>query len=104
MVTAGPRVGAQRGVALAVLVAAGLLSLPVVAAVLDGPSTEQLIVPAQVALMAAVGAVVGHRLPGVAGAGSTGARGAWVGALIGVTAALVGVALFSFALNGIFGP
>ena len=100
MTTAAPNAGTQRGIALALLLAAGILSLPVVAAFLDGESTEDLIVPVQLALMAALGAIVGYLLPGVAGAGSSQPRGAGFGALIGVAAGLVGVVLFYVLLNG----
>ena len=90
----------QRGIALALLGVAGILSLPTVAAFLDGESTEGLIVPVQLALMAALGAIVGYLLPGFAGAGSSRVRSAGFGALAGVAAALVGVVLFFVLLNG----
>ncbi len=100
MTTAASNTGKQRGIALALLVVTGILSLPVVAAFLDGESTEDLIVPVQLALMAALGAIVGYLLPGVAGAGSRRARSAGLGALVGVATALVGVVLFFVLLNG----
>jgi hypothetical protein len=103
MAGAGSRVGAQRAVALVLLVAAGIVSLPVAAAFLDGESTENLILPVQVAGMAVLGAIIGSLLPGVAGAGSSRKRGATWGALVGVAAALVGVALFFLLLNGFSG-
>ena len=98
MPTAETRSGLQRGVAVVLLLLAGILSLPVVAAFLDDGSTEDLIVPIQLAAMAAVGAVTGYLLPGVARLGSSSARSAMVGALIGVAAALVGVVVFSLLL------
>ena len=98
MPTAETKSGVLRGVAVVLLLLAGILSLPVVAAFLDGGSTEDLVVPVQLAVMAVVGAITGYFLPGVAGIGSSSARSALVGALIGVTAALAGIALFSLLL------
>lgn len=86
--------------AVVVLLIAGILSLPIVAAFLDGESTEDLIVPVQLAAMAAVGAIVGFLLPGIAGAGSSSARSAVLGALVGVATALAGVAIFFLLLGG----
>ena len=86
--------GVLRGVAVVFLLLAGLLSLPVAAAFLDGGSTEDLIVPIQLAAMAVVGAITGYLLPGVAGFGSSSARSAMVGTVIGVAAALGGIAVF----------
>ena len=83
---------------MVLLLLAGILSLPVVAAFLDGGSTEDLIVPIQLAVMAVVGAITGYLLPGVAGLGSSSARSAMVGALIGVAAALGGIAIFTLLL------
>ena len=45
-----------RGIAVVVLLATGIVSLPAVALVLDGPDTENLVLPAQLVLMAGVGA------------------------------------------------
>ena len=98
MPTAETKSRVQRGVAVVLLLLAGILSLPVAAAFLDGGSTEDLIVPIQLAVMAVLGAVVGYLLPGVAGFGSTSARSAMVGAVIGLAAALGGVAIFSLLL------
>jgi hypothetical protein len=98
MATAGMKTGIQRGVAVALLLAAGLLSLPLVAAVLDGQSTEDLIVPIQLGTMAVLGAIIGYLVPSVAGFGSSKARSAMVGAVIGVATALAGVALFALLL------
>jgi hypothetical protein len=98
MPTAGTKTGIQRGVALVLLIAAGILSLPVVAAFLDGESTESLIVPVQLGVMALLGAIAGYLLPAVAGFGSSSVRSAGVGALVGVATALAGVAVFSLLL------
>ena len=98
MATAETKTGIQRGVAVVLLLAAGILSLPLVAAFLDGQSTENLIVPIQLAVMAVLGAIIGYLLPGVAGFGSSSARSAMVGAIIGVATALAGVAVFALLL------
>ncbi len=98
MPTAGTKTGIQRAVALVLLIAVGILSLPVVAAFLDGESTEDLIVPVQLGVMAVLGAIVGYLLPAVARFGSSSVRSAGVGALAGVATALAGVAVFSLLL------
>ena len=90
--------GRPRGAAVVLLLLAGFLSLPVVAALTDGGSAEDLIVPIQLAVMAVLGAITGYLLPGLAGFGSTSARSAMVGTLIGLAAALGGVAIFSLLL------
>jgi hypothetical protein len=98
MPTAETKTGIQRGVVLVLLLAAGILSLPVVAAFLDGEPTETLIVPVQLGGMALLGAMAGYLLPAVAGFGSSRMRSAGVGALVGVATALAGVAVFSLLL------
>ncbi len=98
MATAETKTGIKRGVAVVFLVVLGLFSLPAVAAFLDGQSTESMIVPIALVLMALVGTITGYLLPGLAGFGSSTVRSAGVGALIGVAAALGGVALFSLLL------
>jgi len=80
---AGSKVGHQRGIALVLIIAAGIISFPLAAAFLDGPSTEDLIVPVHLVLMAVLGAVVGYLLPGLAGAGSSSVRSAATGVCIG---------------------
>jgi hypothetical protein len=84
-----------------VLLAAGLLSLPLAAYALDDQGTENWILPAQLGGMAVVGALLGVALPGFL-AGST-RRRALVGAAYGVGAAVVGVLLFFLLLNGFSG-
>ena len=98
MATVESRTGTRRAIALVLLLVAGILSLPIVAAFLDGSSTENLLVPVQVAAMAAVGAVVGYLVPGIAGADSSRARTAGLGALVGIATAVVGVAVFYLLL------
>ena len=100
MSNTGSKSGTQRGIALVLLVAVGVVSLPIVAAFLDGSSTEDLIVPVQLAVMALVGAIVGYLLPGLAGAGSSSARSAGFGALVGVAIALISAAVFFLLLSG----
>jgi peptidoglycan/LPS O-acetylase OafA/YrhL len=93
----------QRIAALALLLVAGVLSLPVAAAFLDGEGTENFIIPAQLVGMAAIGAVVGALLPGLARAGSSSGRAARIGAAIGVGMAILGVVVFFLLLNGFDG-
>ena len=93
----------QRVVGFLLLLVAGGLSLPAAAAFLDGEGTENWIVPAQLVGMALVGAAVGALLPGLAGAGSTSARAARIGAGLGLVFAIVGVAVFWLLLNGFEG-
>ena len=90
----------QRPLAVVLLLVAGVLSLPVVAAFLDGESTDQLIVPVQIALMVLVGALVGYALPGLGGSTSR-VRGAVTGVVVGVVAAVIGVAVFFLLLGGL---
>jgi hypothetical protein len=87
-------------VALALITIAGLVSIPVVAAFLDGPSTDDLIVPLAVVIMAALGAGVGYLVPGVGGPGSSTSRSVGSAALVGVAAALLSAALFFLLLSG----
>jgi hypothetical protein len=103
MASALDSAGVQRVIAVVVLVVAGVLSLPVAAAFVDGEGSENWILPAQLGGMAVVGAVVGRLLPGLAGEGSHRARAAWIGAAVGVGAALVGLVLFFLLLNGFDG-
>lgn len=94
---------AQRVVGALVLLVAGILSLPIVASFLDGANTEGWIIPVQLLLMAVIGAVVTITLPALAPPGvSTGVR-AFTGVGWGVIAALVGLLVFFFLLNGFDG-
>jgi hypothetical protein len=90
-------------VALVVLLAAGILSLPVAASFLDGESTENWILPVQLVAMAVVGAVVGRLLPGLAGADASARRATIRGLMTGVVMALVGVVIFFLLLSGFEG-
>ena len=93
----------KRVAAVVVLLALGVLSLPLVAYVLDGEGTENWILPVQLLLMAVVGAVVGRLLPEVAGEGATPRRAVVVGALVGVGAAVLGLVIFFLLLSGFGG-
>jgi hypothetical protein len=95
--------GLQRIVALVLLLGAGILSLPLAALAFDGEGTENYILPTQLAGMALFGAVVGYVLPGLAGAGATHRRSAWVGVGVGLLLAVVGVVVFFLLLNGFDG-
>ena len=86
-----------------VLLAAGLLSLPTAAALLGTRDTENWIVPAQLAAMAALGAVVALVVPGLARAGASRRRRALTGAWLGLLAAFLGVVLFWLLISGLRG-
>jgi hypothetical protein len=92
----------ERVVGLCMLVVAGILSLPIAAAALDGEGSENWIIPAQLGGMAVVGALVGLTIPALTGSGSP-ARRALLGALMGFGVALVGVIIFFLLLNGFDG-
>lgn len=93
----------QRVVGIVVLLGAGILSLPLTAAVLDGGDTESWIVPVQLLLMAAIGAGVALALPGLAPGAATTGRRALTGAAFGLLAALVGLLVFWLLLSGFGG-
>lgn len=94
---------AQRIAAVLILLAAGILSLPLAALFLDGEGQENWIVPAQLAAMALLGAVVGSLLPGLAGPSASAGRARLVGAVVGVGMALVGLVIFFLLLSGFDG-
>lgn len=93
----------QRVVGVVVLLGAGILSLPLTAAVLDGDGTENWIVPVQLVLMAGIGAAAAVALPALAPEAATTGRRALTGAGWGLLAALVGLAVFWLLLNGFGG-
>ena len=93
----------QRVIAVLVLLAAGILSLPLVAYFLDDQGNENWIFPVQLLAMALLGALVGRALPGLAGAEASSSRATLVGAGVGVVAAIVGVVLFFLLLSGFDG-
>src|SRR4051812_28820900 len=95
--------GLQRLVALALLLAAGIMSLPLAALAFDGEGTENLILPAQLAGMAVLGAVVGYLLPGLAGDAASRRRAVWVGVGVALLREVLGVVLFFLLLNGFDG-
>ncbi|HEV2797338.1 MAG TPA: hypothetical protein VGV65_06925 [Nocardioides sp.] len=94
---------AQRVVGIIVLLAAGILSLPVAASLLDGQGTENWILPVQLLAMAVVGAAVAVALPALAREGADTGRRVVTGIGWGLLAALVGVAIFWLLLNGFDG-
>lgn len=93
----------QRIAALLILLAAGILSLPIAAYFLDGEGQENWIVPAQLIGMAVLGAVVGSLLPGLAGPSADSGRARLIGAVTGVAMGLVGVLIFFLLLSGFDG-
>jgi hypothetical protein len=103
MVDARTAPGVQRLAALVLLLAAGVISLPLAATFIDGEGDENLILPAQLCGMALVGAVVGYLLPGLAGAGATTRRAVWVGVGVALLLAVLGVVIFFLLLSGFDG-
>jgi hypothetical protein len=95
--------GFQRLVALVLLLAAGIVSLPLAALAFDGEGSENLILPAQLGGMAVLGAVVGYLLPGLAGPTATHRRSAWVGVGVALLLAVLGVVVFFLLLSGFDG-
>ena len=93
----------QRLTGVLVLLVTGVLSLPLAAAFLDGEGTENWIIPAQLLVMALVGAAVTVALPALPPAGGTTGRRAVAGAGWGLLAAVVGVLVFWLLLNGFRG-
>lgn len=94
---------AQRAIGVVVLLVLGVFSLPAAAALLDGQGTENWVVPVQLAVMAALGAVLALGLPALARDGATTGRRALTGAWWGLLAAFVGVVVFWLLLNGFQG-
>ncbi len=90
-------------IAYVLLLAAGIVSLPVSAAFLDGQSTENWIVPAQLGAMAVIGALVGLVTPGLGRPTMSTTRRALFGVLLGLLAAMVGVVVFFLLINGFRG-
>ncbi len=93
----------QRVTGVAVLLATGVLSVPVAALLFDGQGTENWIIPVQLVAMAATGAAVTIALPALAREGATTARRARTGLWWGLLAAVVGVLVFWLLLNGFRG-
>jgi hypothetical protein len=96
-------VNTPRIVAGAGLVLLGMVSLPLVASVLDGEGTENWILPVQLLLMALVGAAVGRAVPALAGEGAGARRRVVVGALVGLAGAVLGLVVFFLLLSGLHG-
>jgi hypothetical protein len=94
---------AQRVIAIVVLLVAGILSLPLIASVLDGQGTENWIIPVQLLVMALVGVGLTFVLPAMARAGAPTGTRVLTGAAWGVAAAVVGLVVFWLLLNGFDG-
>ena len=93
----------QRIVGIVVLLASGILSLPVAAYFMDGQASENWIVPVQLLAMALIGASVTVALPALARAGAQAPRRTLAGVWWGLLAAFVGVLVFWVLLNGFRG-
>ncbi len=96
-------VGAQRALAVFVLLVAGILSLPLSATLFDAEGSENWIIPVQLAGMLVIGALVGSALPRIAGEDGTRSRAIRIGMLYAVGAVVVGVVLFFLLLSGFDG-
>jgi hypothetical protein len=94
---------AQRVVGAVVLLATGIFSLPLSAAIFDGEASENWIAPVQLLVMAGIGAGLAVALPALAREGASTGRRAMTGMWWGLLAALVGVLLFWFLVNGLNG-
>lgn len=94
---------AQRVVGIVVLLVAGMFSLPLSAYFFDDPDTENWVIVIQLVAMAAIGAAVTIALPALAREGASTGRRAMTGTWWGLLAALVGVLVFWFLLNGVRG-
>jgi uncharacterized membrane protein YeaQ/YmgE (transglycosylase-associated protein family) len=93
----------QRVVGVLVLVVVGMMSLPAAASILDDQGVENWIIPAQMLVMAVIGAAVTLALPSLARAGAPGGRRALTGACWGLLAALIGVLIFWLLISGLPG-
>lgn len=94
----------QRIIAVIVLVGAGFLSLPLAAWMLDGrSSTENLILPFQLLVMALIGAGLAWWLPALARSGAPMGARLLMGAGWGLLAAVIGLFGFWFLLSGFGG-
>ena len=96
-------VAGQRWTAVLLLLVFGIFSLPVAAAFSDSEGSENWILPGAVALIVVLGAIVGYLLPGIAGPEATRARGALIGAVVGVGMLVLGVVIFFLLLSGFDG-
>ena len=95
--------GTERAVALVILLAAGIGSLPMSAYLFDAQGSENWIFPAQLLVMALLGAVVGRVLPRLAGPRPSSRRAMIVGAATGVAMAVAGSLVFFLLLSGFHG-
>ena len=93
----------QRAAGVLLLLLAGMLGLPVAALLLDGETTENLVLPVVLVIMAVVGAAVTVALPSLAPLGATTGRRALTGAGWGLLAAGAGVLVFWLLLSGFDG-
>lgn len=94
---------AQRVVGIVVLVVLGVLTLPVVASLVDSDGSENWIIALAIGAMAAIGAAVAIALPGIAREGASTGRRALTGVWWGLLGLTVGLAVFWFLLNGLGG-
>lgn len=93
----------QRLLAVVVLLAAGVVTLPLTAYFFDDEGSENWILPAAFGGMALFGALVGALLPELSGACASRGRSAVVGAVAGIVLLVIGVLVFFLILNGFDG-
>lgn len=93
----------KRILAAAIILAIGIVSLPLAALPFDGEGSENWILPLQLVGMALVGVAVSLAVPELAGVPSGRGRRIGVGIAAGLAAALVGVVIFWLLLNGFDG-
>lgn len=94
---------AQRVVGIVVLVVLGVLTLPVVASLVDSDGSENWIIAVAIGAMAAIGAGLAIALPGMAREGASTGRRALTGVWWGLLGLAVGLVVFWFLLNGLGG-
>ena len=95
--------GIQRPLAVVILLAAGVVSLPLSALFFDGRDTENYVLPIAFVAMAVIGALVGTVLPGIAGSDASPSKGRLVGAVVGVVMVVLGTLVFFLLLSGFDG-
>ena len=93
----------QRIASALVLLVAGVLSLPAAAALFDRQGAENWIVPAQLLVMAALGAAVCVAVPALVREDASRGRRALTGVWWGLLAAFVGVVVFWLLISGFRG-
>ena len=95
--------GVQRPLAIVILLAAGVVSLPLSASFFDGQDAENYVLPIAFVGMAVIGALVGTILPGIAGSDASPGKARLVGAAVGIGMVVLGTLVFFLLLSGFDG-